>query len=150
MNLLLISALLFVASSLYLESIGALRFLAKLQSAVDSGRFEIWRSLLDVSFSDYLILLFGMGPNSFSYGQDLSAHNSYLQLLHDYGLIASIAIILFFVHSTIKLYWRGRDLFNLASVIFLYGFVEVVIFSRVTVLFILLALALAVRANTTE
>lgn len=61
-----------------------------------SGRIGIWGKVLSLYFSSSLFgMLFGHGPNAVSDAITFSAHNDFLEVLYDFGLIGEILYLRF-------------------------------------------------------
>lgn len=70
------------------------------------GRLDIWKNVIS-SFNESSVVqkIFGHGFNAVANRTGLSAHNDFLEILYDYGLIGLMFIVVSFYHM-IRLFFR--------------------------------------------
>lgn len=82
-----------------------------------SGRFDIWKSTLDAQFnSTFPQWIIGHGHNAVIRINGFSAHNDFLEILYDYGLIMFVIYVSFCVrlYRTLKTLVRNRSEYAVA------------------------------------
>lgn len=101
---LIVSVFMFIADS---DDNNLLERFANIEDDNGSGRTIVWSVVIDLILnSDFIPLLFGHGYNAVSLDANvgMSAHNDFLEVIYDYGIIGVVlytSAVLSFLHMTI-------------------------------------------------
>ncbi len=107
------------------------RLIVRLTESGSSGRLQLWGEALIKITADFKSLLFGLGVNQLVMqynASNLSVHNSYIAFFANYGLIATLTLILSIIYMLVNVSHRSFTLFVALSGILLFGLFETVLF----------------------
>ena len=110
----------------------------KMQTDEGSGRFDIWEDVIDLQMnSNYIEWMFGHGYNAvmqhyYKAGNYLSAHNDFLEVTFDYGLINLLIYLLFILSLIYRLILlrKKKDRYYLSYLISLVIFITMSLVSH--------------------